>query len=45
MPILDPNEYTVDYFRSPADPYLIWEQDYDKMDKRIDRRVRRSYLS
>lgn len=45
MPILDPIQYPIDYFRSPADPYLIWEQDFDKMDKRIDRRVRRSYLS
>lgn len=45
MPILDPEELPVDYFRSPNDPYLIWEQDFDRMDKRIDRRVRRSYLS
>lgn len=27
------------------DPYLIWEEDFDRMEKRIDRRVRRSYLS
>lgn len=45
MPILDPNQYPTDYFRSANDPYLIWEQDFDKMEKRIDRRVRRSYLS
>lgn len=45
MPILDPKKYPVEYFRSPEEPYLIWEEDFDKMDKRIDRRVRRSYLS
>lgn len=45
MPIIDPTEYPVDYFQSQADPYLIWEEDYDRKDKRIDRRIRRSYLS
>ena len=35
----------MDYFRSPEDPYLIDEQSYDDPEFRLDRRVRRSYLT
>jgi len=45
MPVLDPANRTVDSFRSPEDPYLIWEYDFDKLDRSTDRRVRRSYLT
>ena len=45
VPLLDPKNRSLDDFRSPEDPYLIWEEDFDKKEKRIDRRVRRSYLS
>lgn len=43
-PILDPVEYPIDYFRSPKDPYLIFEEVFDDKDKRMDRTVRRSPL-
>ena len=44
-PILNHSNYTLDWFRSPEDPYLIWEETFDNMTSRLDRLIRRSYLS
>ena len=43
-PILDPIEFPLDYFKSPKDPYLIFEDSFDDKSKRVSRTVRRSYL-
>lgn len=44
-PILDPKNFTVDYYRSPQEPYLEWEAAYDNKTIEKDRLVRRSYLT
>ena len=44
-PILNHSNYTMDWFRSPEDPYLIWEETFDNMTSRLDRLIRRNYLS
>ena len=36
---------TVDSFRSPDEPYLVYEDIFDNMTHRMDRRVRRSPLA
>ena len=43
-PLFESN-YTLEYFRSPNEPYLKWEQDFDLMDVRLNRLARRSPLS
>lgn len=47
MPVLSPAKYnnTVDSFRAPQEPYLIFEEKFDNMTNKIDRRIRRSPLS
>lgn len=44
-PILDPKDHPLDYFRSPEEPYLEWEEAYDNKTIEKDRVVRRSYLT
>jgi hypothetical protein len=44
-PILNHSNFTLDWFRSPEDTYLIWEETFDNMTSRLDRLIRRSYLS
>ena len=41
----DPRYLSVDYFRSPDEPYLTWEYRFDNMTKTKDARIRRSPLS
>lgn len=47
MPILDPTKFnnTIDSFRARTEPYLIYEEKFDNMTNKIDRRIRRSPLS
>lgn len=47
MPILDPAKFnnTIDSFRARTEPYLIFEEKFDNMTNKIDRRIRRSPLS
>ena len=44
IPLFD-SSYTVDSFRAPNDPYIIWEEKYANMTNRLNRLVRRQYLS
>jgi len=41
----NPKYLSVDYFRSPDEPYLTWEYKFDNMTKTKDARIRRSPLS
>jgi hypothetical protein len=34
FPILDPKNYTLDYFRSPNEPYIEYEIKYDNKSAR-----------
>ena len=39
------SSYTIDSFRAPNDPYIIWEENYANMTNRFNRLVRRQYLT
>jgi hypothetical protein len=39
------SSYTIESFRAPEDPHIIWEEDYGNMTSRLNRLVRRQYLS
>ena len=43
-PLFTPN-YTLDYFRAPKDPYIIDEEHFGNATERLNRIVRRQYLS
>ena len=46
--ILDPKKYEFDYFRSPGDPYILHEHDYDNVttfaNKTVQRRISEDFL-
>lgn len=39
------SNYTLEYFRSPEEPYLIWQEQFDLQRRRMNRLVRRSPLT
>ena len=47
LPIMNhtKHNHTIESFRSPEEPYLIYEEKFDNLSHRMDRRIRRSPLS
>jgi len=39
------SSYTMEYFRAPVDPHIIFEEDFGNFTSRINRMARRQYLS